>query len=414
MQQRISATPAVLTVELDLDLVNRGARPPAPLDRDDAEALGWALAEDLQRMLGSLNDYGLVVLGGLYDLTELLQPGLAMVDILMDLYQRSLPDTRFQPQLMCIGTQGEQFPVQAIAPTRQPGAGPLLAIPFLFLGTPEDIDRLSTKMEKTLLEKGQASLKTGQLITDRFGVQPLNLSYATFNDLCALLRIQLEHNGFAGLWQLLEASLFPGDKPTRVSLDGGNLFLIKNNVCYTRFLTYDAWATLHPETEKLQQGYADWQRNQRQYVAGLQAHGITVLPHLPGDNGDDLSEQDVVQAYADAQHQALPGELDFAQQVVIPAETLDTAAHLSLTEHRMTQLGPVAYSVIAESGDGSILFLAHEYPLVPRAVQTIPERWNAIAAELGLELETFHPGEMITSSNGRTLLPLPEHPGGGH
>lgn len=404
MQQRLSATPAVLTVELDLEPVSRGARPPAPLGRDDAEALGWAMAEDLQRMLGGLDQYGLVVLGGLYDLTELLQPGLGMVDILMELYQRSLPDTRFQPQLMCIGTQGEQFPVEAITPSRQPGAGPLLAIPFLFIGTPQDIDRLSTKMEKTLLEKGQASLQTGQLITDRFGVQPLNLSYATFNDLCALLRIQLEHNGFAGLWQLLEASLFPEDKPVEVSLDGGNSFLIKQNVCYTRFLAFDDWVREHPEAENPRQGYGEYQRNQRQYVAGMQAHGITVLAYLPMDDWPS----DTGQAYAKAQHHALPGELDFAQQVVVPAESLDAAIRLSLTEHRLPQLGPVAYSILAEAADGSALFLAHEYPLVPRAVQSIPERWAAIGKELGLELETFQPGEMITSDDDTMLLPFPD------
>lgn len=407
MQPRVSATPAVLTVELDLDTVSQGAVPPAPLGREEAEMLGWALAEDLRRMLGSLDEVGLVVLAGLYDLTELLQPGLPLVDVSLELYQRSLPDTRFQPQLMTIGTHGNDFPIPAIAPARQPGAGPLLAIPMVFVGPSDAIDALSQRMEETLLETGQASLKTANMITTRFGIRPLNLSYATFNDLCALLRIQLEHNGFGGLWQLLEAALFPGEVPIRVVLDEGNLFLVQKDVCYTRYLDYDAWAARHPQSENPVEAYGRWQRQQRQYSAALQAHGLTVLAYQAEPDQRD-EEGEATAAYARAQQQALPQDMDFAQYIILPSESLEGVARISLTEHRLPALGPVAYSVTAQDSDNTVLFLAHEYPLIPQAVRSIPERWRAIAAELGAEFEELQPGEMLISNEGTRLVPLPE------
>ncbi|MCC5859717.1 MAG: hypothetical protein JJT90_16280 [Ectothiorhodospiraceae bacterium] len=409
MQQGISATPAVLTVELDLESVSQGAVPPPPLNREEAEILGWTLAEDLRRMLGSLDDVGLVVLAGLYDLTELLQPGLTVVDVALELYQRSLPDTRFQPRLMTIGAHGEDFPIPAIAPSRQPGAGPLLAIPLVFVGPTEAIDRLGARMEETLLEKGQASLKTANTITTRFGVRPLNLSYATFNDLCALLRIQLEHNGFAGLWQLLEATLFPGAAPVRVELEAGNLFLVHNAVCYTRFLDYDGWVARNPSVENRLAGYEQWQRQQRQYCAALSAHGLTVLPYQPEPDQDDDTDE-ISEVYARSQQQALPVDSDFAQQVIRPADSLEGATHISITEHSLPALGPVAYSVMATRGDGSVLFLAHEYPVIPQAVRTVPERWRIIATELGAELTLSRPGTMLVSSDGRHLMAAGQEP----
>ncbi len=408
MQQRISATPVVLTVELDLETVSQGAVPPAPLGREEAETLGWALAEDLRRMAGSLDEVGLVVLAGLYDMTELLQPGLTLVDVVLELYQRSLPDTRFQAQLMTIGAHGDDFPIPAIAPARQPGAGPLLAIPLIFVGPTDTIDQLSQRLEETLLDKGQASLKTANTITTRFGVRPLNLSYATFNDLCALLRIQLEHNGFEGLWTLLEAALFPGEQPVRVELEEGNLFLVHNNVCYTRFLGYDAWVNRHPDEPDPVGRYGAWQRQQRQYSAALQAHGLTVLSYQPANEQDNEAQVDVSAAYGQAQQQALPAEAQFTQQVVLDADSLNGASHITVTEHRLPALGPVAFSIMVHRQDGSALFLAHEYPLVPDAVRSIPDRWQEIANETGAVLEFLQPGDLLTSEDGRHLVPLPE------
>lgn len=411
MQNQVASVPAVLTVELDLEAVSQGARPPGPLAWEEADRLCWALAEDLQRILGPLQEYGFVTLGGLYDLTEVLRPGLPMVDILSELYRRSLPDTRFQPQVMAIGTQGAEFPIPAIAPECRPGAGPLLAIPFLFLGEPEAMDELGARLEKTLLEKGRASLKTGQLIQDSFGIKALNLSFATFNDLCALMKIQLENAELGGLWELLEAALFTNRPPARVTLPEGNLFLVDGGEAFARFLTFGQWRAENPEHDDPATGYARFQQLQRQYTAGLAAHGLQL--HIV-EHTAELDADDIDRALSAARMAAMPGDTQEVNEVVTAVDDWDNVAGLSLTEHSRPGMGPVAYTVLARSADGQVLYFANQYPLAPESIQRIREHWREQATACGIELELIQPGDLLHSPDGSQLVPWPEAMGTGH
>lgn len=411
MQNQVAAVPAVLTVELDLDTVTQGARPPAPLAWEEADRLAWALAEDLQRILGSLHDYGFVVLGGLYDLTEVLRPGLPMVDILSELYRRSLPDTRFQPQVMAIGTRGEEFPIPAIAPEQRPGAGPLLAIPFLFLGEPEAMDELGSRLERTLLEKGRASLKTGQLIQDSFGVTALNLSFATFNDLCALMKIQLENAELGGLWELLEAALFTNRPPARVKLPEGNLFLVDGGEAFGRFLTFSQWSAENPHSGDPAAGYGRYQQLQRQYTAGLAAHGLQV--HVT-ENNPELELDPIEHALSAARMGAMPPGTEEVNEVITAADDWSGITGLSLTEHSRRGMGPVAFTILARSASGEVLYYANQYPLVPESIQRVRQYWQDQADEHGLELEVIQPGDILHTPDGSQLVPWPEAMGSGH
>ncbi|MCP1676365.1 hypothetical protein J2T57_003526 [Natronocella acetinitrilica] len=407
MQDQVSATPGVLTVELDFQRSASNAPPPGPLTREQADALGWAIAEDLTRMVGKLESHGLVILGGLYDMTELLRPGLPLVDVLMDLYLRSLPDSRFQPQFMTIGTQGDSFPIPSIAPACEPGSGPLFAVPFLFVGKRADIDELSGKLEKTLLEKGKASMRTGELITEHFGVRPVNLSYATFNDLCALLRIQLEHNGFAELWELLEAALFPSETVRRVSLPEGNLFLLREASCFTRFQPFGQWAAQYSGDASLEEAWGHWHRRQRQFTAGLLAHGIEVRV-TSGNEVGGLAEQPVAEAWGLAAMSAAPGDTLNLRDVIIDEGNRATATRISLTEHSLPGLGPVAYTAVFEGPRGETLAMINDYPLLPQAVQEIPDNWRAEARELGVELTMHRPESLCYRTDPPALIPATE------
>ncbi len=413
MQNRVSAIPAVLTVEVELDSVSRGQIPPPALDSDAGEGLSWSIADDLRRVTGELERFGLVVLCGLYDTTELLRPGLPVADILMELYRQSLPDSRFQPRLMSICAHDDDFPIPEIAPLRRPGSGPLFLIPFIFLGDSDDIESLAERMEQTLLEKGRASVKTANLIQQGFGVNPVNLSYATINDLCALMKVQLEHNGFGGLWTLLESALFPANEPVRVHLDAGNLFLHHRGIVYTRHCGFAEWIQRFVDADNDQaepgpDGYGRWQRIQRQYVAGLKAHGLTVLTVPSGAETLALETADPADAFGIAQQYALPPEADRTQQVVVDTGSLQQVASLSLTEHRLPELGPVAYTVLACDADDRILFMAHEYPLQPDAVRSIPGSWRAIGEQYGTALQEHQPGEILVAGDPPDLAPYPE------
>lgn len=390
MQSRVSAIPGVLTVEVELNTVSEGQTPPPPLNRSDSEKLGWSMAEDLRRILGEIDRFGLVTLGGLYDMTEILRPGLPLVDILMEIYRRSLPDTQFQPRLMTIGTQGDAFPIPEIAPRRTPGSGPLFVIPFLFIGEPEAMDDLSASMEKALLQKGQASAATGQLIQSAFGIRPLNLSYATFNDLCALLKIQLDQNGFGALWTLLDSALFQVDKPTRVQLPEGNLFVVAGQTVYTRYPGFSEWAERFSHGADLHAGYTDWHRLQRQFTAALGAHGLTVriVPGTPESRA--METLDSASAVGLAQQSALPDSTDRFQEVLMDAGDLRDAREISILPHRLPGLGTVVFTISARDARGNLQFMANDYALTPDALNAIPETWRAVASEQGAVLREAH------------------------
>src|SRR5690606_4116491 len=88
LQHNLSATPIALTVELDLAAVNAGLQPPPPLKKEQAGELADAIAADLARILGDqIQACGLVLPAALYDLTELLRPGLPWVEILLEIYR---------------------------------------------------------------------------------------------------------------------------------------------------------------------------------------------------------------------------------------------------------------------------------------------------------------------------------------
>lgn len=392
MSSQLSAIAAVLTVELAPDAVAQGYQPPRPLERTQGEELAWALAADLQQVLGDLQDYGLVVPTALYDLTEILRPGLPMVDILMELYRGGLQGGPFQPQLMAIGAHQGHWPVAAIAPERTPGAGPMLGLPLVFVGPAEAMADLERRLEEHLLEKGRAGLRTRELMESDFQVPAVNLAYATFNDLCAMLRLQLEQHGFAELWSLLQGALFHPERRQVTRLDSGNAFWLDGGRVYTPFYTLAQWQA---EGGDGIDGYAAWLRAQRQYMAGLGAHGLQVV----------LCSADPALASACAnkgvtrlQESTLPHQDRLRETDVEAREDQSTnVARLILTEQTVPDLGPIAYTAETLGPDGQLLERSHDYPLHPGALQRIQADWQARARALGAHFEQARPGRVLTA-----------------
>ncbi|WP_421621020.1 hypothetical protein [Alkalilimnicola ehrlichii] len=407
MSSQLSAIAAVLTVELAPDAVAQGYQPPRPLERDRGEELAWALAADLQEILGDLQDYGLVIPAALYDLTEILRPGLPMVDILMELYRGGLQGGAFQPQLMAIGAHQGHWPVEAIAPERTPGAGPMLGLPLVFIGPAETMADLERRLEEHLLEKGRAGLRTRELMESDFQAPAVNLAYATFNDLCAMLRLQLEHHGFAELWTLLQGALFHPERRQVTRLDSGNAFWLDGRRVYTPFYTVAQWQAEHGSGLD---GYAAWLRTQRQYMAGLGAHGLEVIlcaadPALAGACAN--------KGVARLQEKALPHPDRLREKAVESQEgDLTATARVTLTEQRLPDLGPIAYTAELHGPDGELLQQVHDYPLHPGALQSIQADWQARAQGLGAAFELFRPGRVVTDAQapGQLRGDRPEAP----
>lgn len=409
MSSALSATPAVLTIELEPTAIMQ-SRPPEPLSRDSADLLAGPIADDLRRIVGeSVADAGLIFPAALYDLTELLQPGLPMVEALLDIYRGSLRGGPFEPQLLAIGSAGGRFPQASIAPQRALGSGPLLALPFALVAPGEQLDPIRQTIESVLLEKGRASLATDRAVRQLMGVAPVHLSYATFHDLSALMKVQLEHAELGGLWQLIEAALYRPDEIRIVELAPGNRFIGYAGEVWTPWLTFDALAkNQQTNVAQTQAQYAQWVQAQRQTMAGLASHGIgvNIVESVTG-----VYAQDAEVALSVAQAHGLDKQTPWYRETIVAPDGKHDPAVITLTEHLTHELGTIAYTALVQAPDGSLLGLVNDYPTQAQGIDAIAEHWQAQANATGATFHIERPGSITASGEPAHLQPWLEYQG---
>lgn len=399
----LAACSGVLTLEINPGPATDTA--PGPLDRAAATRLAEAIAADLGRLVPDLARFALVVPGALYDQTELLRPGFPLLAALDDVFRGTLLDGGFVPGLIALGSDdGRAFTLPALNPARQPGAGALLMLPFALLGRPADIDALSALLENQLLQSGGVSADTRRCVESVFGVRFVNLSYATVGDLCALLKVQLEHAGFGGLWELLERALFRPQDPADVSLPTGNRFLMSEGTVWTPFWTFDDWAQVGPGQDRpadaLAAGYVEWVKVQRQYLMAFAAWGLPVRLAI-GEAFTECAGTTMRELRAGAQ---LDG--DYLVETVLRVENAGPERRLLITNQFDDEVGTLAYTVAALDADGCLLALEHHYPLTPRGLEAIAARLTERSRDY--ERVVRHPGALLVDAAGRCLEPAPD------
>lgn len=397
----------LLAIELDPQHADPAGVPPEPLSVAAATALAGHLAKDLNHILDGIEHLGLILPGALYDQTEILRPGLPLIGALAELYHGSARGSAFAPRLIALGTDRGFFPVAAINPLRQPGSGPLLLLPFCFIGPGDDIARLARVMEDSLLQNGQVSPATGEAVRQAFGLAALNLSFATVGDLCALLRVQLEASEFLPLWDLLEHAWFERPGVRAVVLDAGNRFLAAGDHVHTLFYTFDDWAQFGPgralAAAELGEGYLRWARGQRQYTPALEAYGLQVRQVLANPRLEEtLATADGETALATFRNiPCLSG--DYLVERIFHNDSERPERRMLITHQADAELGTLAYTVTSLDADGQLLRLEHHYPLQPRGVQVIAGQLTQRCSEQGAERQVLHPGRLLYSEAGRSL-----------
>ena len=398
----------LLAIELDPQHADPAAPPPAPLSVAAATALAGHLAKDLSSILGGVEHLGLILPGALYDQTEILQPGFPLLGALADLYRGSArDDATFTPHLIALGADRGFFPVAAINPLCRPGSGPLLLLPFCFVGPSDDIARLARVMEDTLMQQGQVSPATAEAVQQAFGLAALNLSFATVSDLCALLRVQLEANDFLPLWELLEHAWFERPGVRAVVLEAGNRFLVAGDHAHTLFYTFDDWAQFGPgrasPTAELGAGYLHWVRAQRQYALALEAYSLHVRRVLANPRLEETlaTAGDEVALAAFRDIPCLSG--DYLVERIFHNDHERPERQMLITHQADAELGTLAYTVTSLDADGQLARLEHYYPLQPQGVPVIADQLTQRCAEQGAERQVLHPGRLLYSETGRSL-----------
>jgi hypothetical protein len=397
----------LLAIELDPQHADPTGKPSAPLTVAAAAALANHLAKDLDRILDGISHLGLIMPGALYDQTEILRPGLPLFQALAELYGNRSHRAEFTPDLMALGADQGFFPVPAINPLRRPGSGPLLLLPFCFIGPDPDIARLARVMEDTLLQNGEVSPATGAAVRQAFGLTALNVSFATVGDLCALLRTQLDANGFLPLWELLEHTWFERSGVRSVVLDAGNRYLVAEDHAHTLFYTFNDWAQFGPgralPPAELSEGYAEWTRAHRQYSMALEAYGLHVRRVLANPGLEEaLTTADGAAALAAFREiPCLSG--DYLVERIFHNDSENPERQVLMTHQATPELGTLAYTVATLDADGRLARLEHHYPLRPQGLQAIIDQWVQRCADQGAERRVLHPGRLLYSENGRSL-----------
>ena len=400
---------AVLVVELDPQRPESRGRPPAPLDRPHAEALARHIAGDLSGLYSGLENMALILTGALYDQTEVLRPGFPLTRALEDVFRGTLGQG-FQPGVIALGTESGRFPVAALNPARLPGSGPLLLLPCCLIGRRLAVSTLTTNMEHSLLDSGTVSEETAQRVREGFGVEPVNLSYATLNDLVALLRVQLENAGVAALADLLEHGIYRRPGPKSVLSEQEQLFLLDGDTVHTPFATFDDWAQFGAGREllgnELADGYAAWSQEFRQYGMTLLAYGFQLRP-LIGAHLDPASDPETLVTQARAAT-ALAG--DYLVETVQAASRETPERMLEITNQFHPEVGTLAYTVQALDDEGHVLSLEHHYPLRPAGLNTIIDQLISRSDDFGAKRRVLHPQRLVYSPTERCLEPAEDAP----
>ncbi|MCL7715780.1 hypothetical protein [Stenotrophomonas mori] len=252
-------------------------------------ALSPALAGDLAALVGR-DLAGLVprasaldlVLGAAhFDPAEVLRPGWPLHRRLEELQMRA-PGRNQGPRVLAFGADAAgDVPLPLQADPALAGGG-LRVVPFVLTGTDTAaLDEVRDALEDVLLANGMAQADTALLAQEAFGAQIEHARYFTVNDLAAMMAMQYDNQGLAGLWPLLETALFVAGREQW--LDTAPEPLLRYAGGEVRMALFDpaGWCAHYAQdsgdSDRLQRIYDQYLMRQRQMAAVLEAHGLDVL-----------------------------------------------------------------------------------------------------------------------------------------
>ena len=328
------------------------ARRPAVLNAADAEQMLAHIAADLRALLPEVTGCSLIAVGAVYDQVQVLRPGFPVLRALEAVARSDDQDDNgrrpFRAGLVSVGGRDGILPDPDLQPLTDIPLGLMQLLPVVVHGPRERVGELGQEMEYRFLEEGQMSAHSAAWLEKAFDIRINHARFMTLTDLNAMLRLQLEHYGFLGLWELLDGALHGADSAVTVTGGMGQRFELRDETIHAEFQSFDYWANLGAGArrsgtrQQLAAGYADWTREVRQYVTTLAAHGLPVRFHLPGATG------------------ALDGSW-FREAGMHEAGSLDSA----VTEHSFGDLGTIAVTVVHEGRTDNF------YPLTAQGLNDI-------------------------------------------
>ena len=350
----------MLTIETFPD---DNTQPKLLLSQDEIKALNQQISKELAAILPKLDDTSYAIVGGLYQSSELLQPGFPIHTQLRQYANAALKGENNRRNQLIIGANSEGEIPEGLKQNTDVQATPLWLLPFVILTDHDDTKEI---FEKQVMHKGMASVDLLKKVQKAIGVKVRHINFMTVLDLAAMMHNHLQAAGFEPLWQLLEQSMFNANPETKVTTPQFNEFYLSKKIIFSPFFSYVFWSTHGPgkDLNDAQEKYLHYTQVQRQYVATLKEHGLDVRQFVPTTQNYPLNEEHV--CFATLENTRIAG--DFYHEIIQP---LSANQEHVVDKNQHQHLGVLFYQVTDKSGG-----IEFYYPLTAKGLAEIDEILN--------------------------------------
>jgi len=344
----------MLTIEAFLD---PNSQPKLVLDQDEIKQFNEQVSKELQAIIPNLNDSSFAIVGGLYQSSELLQPGFPVHTQLRQYAHAALKGENNRRNQLVIGANDDGLP-EGLKLSSEVQVTPLLLMPFVII---TENDETKEVFEKQLMHKGMGSNDLLLQMQKTLGVKIRHTNFMTVLDLAAMMHNHLQMAGFEPLWKILEEAIFNQHPETKIKTAQYNEFYLSKKIVFTPFFSYIMWSNQGPGKglENKQEAYLHYTQIQRQHVATLKEHGLDVRQFIPSSENWPVSEEHI--CFATLDNSRLNG--DFYHEIVKP---IDKTLSIDIDKNNHPQLGILFYQVTDK--DGGLEFY---YPITSEGILEI-------------------------------------------
>lgn len=355
----------MLTIETFLD---ENSQAKLILTQDTIKELNQQISKELTAILPQLGDSSYVIVGGLYQSSELLQPGFPIHTQLRQYANAALKGENNRRNQLIIGANDNSELPEGLALNPEVQLTPLMLLPFVII---TEHDETKEIFEKQLMHKGMGSVELLQQVQNAIGLKVRHVNFMTVLDLAAMMHNHLQMAGFEPLWQLIEQACFNQHPETKVTTPQHNVFFLSKKIVATPFFSYAFWSThgAGKAAKDSQESYLHYTQVQRQYVATLSEHGLNVRQFIPNPENWPIDENHV--CFATLDQTRITG--DYYHEIIQP---LDSTREVNVDKHTHQHLGVLFFQIT--DGDGGLEFY---YPLTNKGIVEIEKLVEELKAE---------------------------------
>ena len=274
--------PAVFRGVIAIELRDGGMPERAALAADAAGEAAVLLGRDLAKLAPDVADCDLALMGAHFDPAEALRPGWPLHRRVIELLQRA-PGQAQETRIIGFGADAQGEVPQPLQADPGLGGGGLRVMPFVLRGP--GIEPAAEQLESKLFDCGMAGADAALALQDGLGARVEHIRYLSLHDLLAMMAMQYQNVGLHGLWALLEHALLGPElagQEVEYLLDAPPEPLARYGDGEVRIAMLDpqAWrqrnAPEETDSDRLERGFARFQKRQRQYAAVFEVHGVQV------------------------------------------------------------------------------------------------------------------------------------------